>query len=177
MMGWKVQWLDIPFFSILFNSNFIICPLPSPAQVKSNSMVGGPDPYLKEFGIVVHNDMTEVTGRVLPAPMLQYGGRVSTDTGRDCGRVSTGAWAALLGAQAKLGPHRVEGITEWMLGHGGKMQVDFWVNLRLKTVAVWAHAFWLNYIELQSGRRYFGHLVVAKQKSHSYPRKTILDDS
>uniref|UniRef100_A0A673AZA5 Protein argonaute-4 n=1 Tax=Sphaeramia orbicularis TaxID=375764 RepID=A0A673AZA5_9TELE len=39
-----------------------------------------------EFGIVVHNDMTEVTGRVLPAPMLQYGGRVSTDTGRDCGR-------------------------------------------------------------------------------------------
>lgn len=60
-------------------------------QVKSNSMVGGPDPYLKEFGIVVHNDMTEVTGRVLPAPMLQYGGRVSTDTGRDCGRVSTGA--------------------------------------------------------------------------------------
>ncbi|MEQ2161186.1 Protein argonaute-4 [Goodea atripinnis] len=43
--------------------------------VKSNSMVGGPDPYLKEFGIVVHNDMTEVTGRVLPAPMLQYGGR------------------------------------------------------------------------------------------------------
>ncbi|MGH0165688.1 UNVERIFIED_CONTAM: hypothetical protein FKN15_049194, partial [Acipenser sinensis] len=25
--------------------------------VKSNSMVGGPDPYLKEFGIVVHNDM------------------------------------------------------------------------------------------------------------------------
>lgn len=64
-------------------------------QVKSNSMVGGPDPYLKEFGIVVHNDMTEVTGRVLPAPMLQYGGRVSTDTGRDCGRVSTGRWASL----------------------------------------------------------------------------------
>lgn len=62
----------------------------STPKVKSNSMVGGPDPYLKEFGIVVHNDMTEVTGRVLPAPMLQYGGRVSTDTGRDCGRVSTG---------------------------------------------------------------------------------------
>ncbi|KAM4521292.1 protein argonaute-4-like isoform 3-T3 [Fundulus diaphanus] len=64
-------------------SNLPPPPLP---QVKSNSMVGGPDPYLKEFGIVVHNDMTEVTGRVLPAPMLQYGGRVSTDTGRDCGR-------------------------------------------------------------------------------------------
>lgn len=41
-------------------------------------MVGGPDPYLKEFGIVVHNEMTELTGRVLPAPMLQYGGRVSS---------------------------------------------------------------------------------------------------
>jgi len=40
-------------------------------------MVGGPDPYLKEFGIVVHSEMTELTGRVLPAPMLQYGGRVS----------------------------------------------------------------------------------------------------
>lgn len=60
-------------------------------------MVGGPDPYLKEFGIVVHNDMTEVTGRVLPAPMLQYGGRVSTDTGRDCGRVSTGQGTAFSG--------------------------------------------------------------------------------
>lgn len=66
-------------------------------------MVGGPDPYLKEFGIVVHNDMTEVTGRVLPAPMLQYGGRVSTDTGRDCGRVSTGRWASL-GAAVGTGP-------------------------------------------------------------------------
>lgn len=71
-------------------------------QVKSNSMVGGPDPYLKEFGIVVHNDMTEVTGRVLPAPMLQYGGRVSTDTGRDCGRVSTG-----------------QGLHSWGRGVGG----------------------------------------------------------
>uniref|UniRef100_A0A8C3QYB0 Protein argonaute-1 n=1 Tax=Cyanoderma ruficeps TaxID=181631 RepID=A0A8C3QYB0_9PASS len=31
-----------------------------------------------EFGIVVHNEMTELTGRVLPAPMLQYGGRNKT---------------------------------------------------------------------------------------------------
>uniref|UniRef100_A0A8C2L0W8 Protein argonaute-1 n=1 Tax=Cyprinus carpio TaxID=7962 RepID=A0A8C2L0W8_CYPCA len=68
--------------------------------VKSNNMVGGPDPYLKEFGIVVHNDMTEVTGRVLPAPMLQYGGRVSTDTGRDCSRV-------------KFYLHSCEEITFW----------------------------------------------------------------
>lgn len=81
-------------------------------------MVGGPDPYLKEFGIVVHNDMTEVTGRVLPAPMLQYGGRVSTDTGRDCGRVSTGQGTAFSGrkpvgnAQGGLGTgFRVNAVT------------------------------------------------------------------
>lgn len=85
-------------------------------QVKSNSMVGGPDPYLKEFGIVVHNDMTEVTGRVLPAPMLQYGGRVSTDTGRDCGRVSTGHLlhsGGVGGCQAFMGLYRVTAVTLW----------------------------------------------------------------
>lgn len=90
------------------------------SQVKSNSMVGGPDPYLKEFGIVVHNDMTEVTGRVLPAPMLQYGGRVSTDTGRDCGRVSTGQGTAFSGRQPTWEMHWVGGrgfyMTAVMLG-------------------------------------------------------------
>ncbi len=84
-------------------------------------MVGGPDPYLKEFGIVVHNDMTEVTGRVLPAPMLQYGGRVSTDTGRDCSRVSTGA--------------RVQGEYGWagsngMCVCGCVLSWDEWTNQR-----------------------------------------------
>ncbi|RXM92692.1 Protein argonaute-1 [Acipenser ruthenus] len=34
------------------------------------------DPYIQEFGIKVKDDMVEVTGRVLPAPILQYGGRV-----------------------------------------------------------------------------------------------------
>ncbi|XP_067318615.1 protein argonaute-1-like isoform X3 [Anolis sagrei] len=33
------------------------------------------DPYIQEFGIKVKDDMTEVMGRVLPAPILQYGGR------------------------------------------------------------------------------------------------------
>ncbi|KAK3576098.1 hypothetical protein CHS0354_032222 [Potamilus streckersoni] len=33
------------------------------------------DPYLKIFGITVHYQMTEVQGRVLPAPKLEYGGR------------------------------------------------------------------------------------------------------
>lgn len=34
------------------------------------------DPYIQEFGIKVKDDMAEVMGRVLPAPILQYGGRV-----------------------------------------------------------------------------------------------------
>lgn len=80
-------------------------------------MVGGPDPYLKEFGIVVHNDMTEVTGRVLPAPMLQYGGRVSTDTGRDCGRVSTGLGCTLGGG---------EGTSMTVATKGGGHQSEWW---------------------------------------------------
>ncbi|KAF3839440.1 hypothetical protein F7725_018157 [Dissostichus mawsoni] len=33
------------------------------------------DPYIQEFGIKVKDEMAEVTGRVLPAPILQYGGR------------------------------------------------------------------------------------------------------
>ena len=32
------------------------------------------DPYVREFGIQVIDEMTEVRGRVLPPPRLQYGG-------------------------------------------------------------------------------------------------------
>ena len=39
------------------------------------------DPFLKTFGISVSNTMTEVQGRILPAPKLQYGGRVSAFVG------------------------------------------------------------------------------------------------
>ena len=35
------------------------------------------DHYLQTFGINVSNQMTEVQGRVLSAPKIQYGGRVS----------------------------------------------------------------------------------------------------
>lgn len=71
---WSLMWLvQMKYSGKTFCSWAVLC-----LQVKSNSMVGGPDPYLKEFGIVVHNEMTELTGRVLPAPMLQYGGRVSS---------------------------------------------------------------------------------------------------
>lgn len=38
------------------------------------------DPYIQEFGIKVKDDMAEVTGRVLPAPILQYGGRVKKES-------------------------------------------------------------------------------------------------
>ena len=34
------------------------------------------DPYLRTFDINVDTQMTEVKGRVLPVPRLQYGGRV-----------------------------------------------------------------------------------------------------
>lgn len=34
------------------------------------------DPYLQTFGISIHTQMMDVTGRVLNAPKLQYGGRV-----------------------------------------------------------------------------------------------------
>ncbi|XP_032815439.1 protein argonaute-2 isoform X2 [Petromyzon marinus] len=38
------------------------------------------DPYVREFGIMVKDDMADVQGRVLNPPMLQYGGRVSTSS-------------------------------------------------------------------------------------------------
>lgn len=39
------------------------------------------DPYVREFGIMVKDEMTDVTGRVLQPPSILYGGRVRrTDT-------------------------------------------------------------------------------------------------
>lgn len=34
------------------------------------------DPYVREFDLQISNSMVEVRGRILPAPKLQYGGRV-----------------------------------------------------------------------------------------------------
>lgn len=34
------------------------------------------DPFVREFGIMVKDDMTDVTGRVLQPPSILYGGRV-----------------------------------------------------------------------------------------------------
>uniref|UniRef100_A0A673I590 Protein argonaute-1 n=1 Tax=Sinocyclocheilus rhinocerous TaxID=307959 RepID=A0A673I590_9TELE len=48
------------------------------------------DPYIQEFGIKVKDDMAEVTGRVLPAPILQYGGRVRSN--RAIATPNQGVW-------------------------------------------------------------------------------------
>lgn len=34
------------------------------------------DNYVRDFGITINNQMTDVKGRVLSAPKIQYGGRV-----------------------------------------------------------------------------------------------------
>lgn len=39
----------------------------------------GADPFVQEFQFRLCDEMAQVTGRVLPAPMLQYGGRVSSE--------------------------------------------------------------------------------------------------
>lgn len=35
------------------------------------------DSYVRDFGIAINNQMTDVKGRVLSAPKIQYGGRVN----------------------------------------------------------------------------------------------------
>uniref|UniRef100_A0AAY4E5W3 Protein argonaute-1 n=1 Tax=Denticeps clupeoides TaxID=299321 RepID=A0AAY4E5W3_9TELE len=52
------------------------------------------DPFVQEFQFRVRDEMAEVTGRVLPAPMLQYGGRVSSDPfmNRTVATPSHGVW-------------------------------------------------------------------------------------
>lgn len=39
------------------------------------------DPYVREFGIMVKDEMTDVTGRVLQPPSILYGGRVRAQQG------------------------------------------------------------------------------------------------
>ena len=39
------------------------------------------DPYVREFGIMVKDEMTDVTGRVLQPPSILYGGRVGGGLG------------------------------------------------------------------------------------------------
>lgn len=46
----------------------------SPFQMRSANF--NTDPYVREFGVMVRDEMTEVNGRVLQAPSILYGGRV-----------------------------------------------------------------------------------------------------
>lgn len=50
------------------------------------------DPYVREFGIMVKDEMTDVTGRVLQPPSILYGGRV----GRRLGGVFVGVGSMCL---------------------------------------------------------------------------------
>lgn len=60
-----VPWPCVKFFYPVFT------------QVRSANYEA--DPFVQEFQFKVRDEMAHVTGRVLPAPMLQYGGRVSTE--------------------------------------------------------------------------------------------------
>ena len=36
------------------------------------------DPYVRDFGVSIETKMVNVSGRILPPPLLQYGGKVSS---------------------------------------------------------------------------------------------------
>lgn len=51
--------------------------------LKMRSASFNTDPYVREFGIMVKDEMTDVTGRVLQPPSILYGGRVGGRLGRE----------------------------------------------------------------------------------------------
>lgn len=53
------------------------------------------DPYVREFGIMVKDEMTDVTGRVLQPPSILYGGRVRAWPGWGRGP-PMGAWRSVV---------------------------------------------------------------------------------
>lgn len=58
----------------LVNINYLLILLTFTDQVARASF--NSDPYIQDFGISVDTKMVTVTGRVLPPPKLQYGGKV-----------------------------------------------------------------------------------------------------
>ena len=50
---------------------YTIPPCPQVARANFNE-----DPYVQDFGISIDQKMVTVTGRILPPPLLQYGGKV-----------------------------------------------------------------------------------------------------
>ncbi|XP_038052098.1 protein argonaute-2-like isoform X1 [Patiria miniata] len=50
------------------------------------------DPYVQEFSLNISTDMVRIEGRVLPAPKIQYGGRVGQQSGRMLAVPTQGVW-------------------------------------------------------------------------------------
>lgn len=80
------------------------------------------DPYVREFGVMVRDEMTEVNGRVLQAPSILYGGRVGNWTASG-GRITVTAViiiiisrinkAADLFCRTKQSPHQSRECGTW----------------------------------------------------------------
>lgn len=64
------------------------------------------DPYVREFGIMVKDEMTDVTGRVLQPPSILYGGRVRPGVRAGPGERSVGVRGVCL--HAADAPSRLE---------------------------------------------------------------------
>ena len=54
-------------------TDLLVLSLPIPQVARANF---NEDPYVQDFGISIDQKMVTVTGRILPPPLLQYGGKV-----------------------------------------------------------------------------------------------------
>ena len=54
-------------------TDLLVLSLPPPQVARANF---NEDPYVQDFGISIDQKMVTVTGRILPPPLLQYGGKV-----------------------------------------------------------------------------------------------------
>lgn len=70
--------LSVLQLSLVIN-NCVVSNFLTPFSLQVRSANYEADPFVQEFQFKVREEMAHVTGRVLPAPMLQYGGRVSTE--------------------------------------------------------------------------------------------------
>jgi len=68
----------------MMNFQELCSPLPQVARANFNE-----DPYVQDFGIAIDQKMVTVTGRILPPPLLQYGGeggKAGTASSNGCER-------------------------------------------------------------------------------------------
>ena len=54
-------------------TDLLVLSLPTPQVARANF---NEDPYVQDFGISIDQKMVTVTGRILPPPLLQYGGKI-----------------------------------------------------------------------------------------------------